>query len=1599
MNIDRFSSQLNKHWSSISRYAELPIDEGNRADVNPSRASVEPPRPSAQGARANAQRSQQDKLKFEPKTLLRDEEGNPQKGKFDKDFSLGTAEKEPIMPHNSPDSAFPRRKRRKRVQMEPNLPAQKQRSLNTPTIPSREIQSPPTGFQKGARAGGQALTFQDQKAKEWQEKLPEANNIEAKPSDLRPPTPDIVVPGVQEVAEERVRGRQRAQELQRNRRNPDLNPPSRKTQRPINQQEGRQLPSQQGNQNIPTIPATSYQPQSRKKFQTSLEKRGLNRNVWETLSPDQREKLEQNIMSETRQDNRREDKLKQTINALNNLFSNQPSEGKSQQEAAKLASESDLVPPPSDFYQEQPESPDIYVDRDRQPQQEQAPSERLPFPDPSQVGKAPDTRSGEIGNAEARRPRKADISPDGMQGQFSDAEETRGQPADGPAQQPEQLADQPAEQDVVDAEAVVDQRPVSEKMLDDDFDAWEIKPDLTDKEFKETFGKTRGGMEREAHSMRRKKRILQFNRENRVMRDKDRAATRRWRRAMSKNTGALTGGLTNILGNFFINRSEQQNHARRIQFNEYMQQFDTEFVQRQADRSEANLAAKSNPLEPGGTYTESQFNAWYNQLPPDQQAVSADFLRQQFTIVPDGTAVDQSSQPKSVIDDLEDKLDARRPGDTGQPFDMSSIKPAAPAVHPHEENPELGEKAGQMLGDLADDELSRHDKDEILHHEQFENLHDSLKKQSALFMQQPYSPRGAESLARAARRLHLAGYETNVPVTVEGVKNLHKHNTYKTHTQNLFKRINRLNSLENQDKKSAEYRNLQNGIRIATKQIQDAGYGNLIDQTRQNLEELKEQQLNNKINSLFSLYQKYQEAVGLDKNAPVNHQTNINNLHSQFSSLVQSLQDETGEDIGELTSHLVANHPEIDDQDFRDLVDENSKPHQYVDVANSNLDKDEQTQLLEQMTTMGEEDEDEDQGQPIVSGEGQQLLSDFNVDVDGQINPPTSGSLEQDITPAVNVTTTEDDEDDPFVDDVDTAPVSSLSPSVQQPTAPPNGGAAVPVAPSPDEEIVEADEYGEDDEESNIQADLDDYNYRNNDQDEVNVEVEEADLQHPIARGLHDFLLRNNRDEDFWPASQLLARELDAGRLDEISNMDNEMFEGLVNGLLDQLDGGVINSAEEVPLSEDELESQQAHNAAVDRLVKDGMAEFYRLHTDNASQSDVMRYDPKDLVVNPERFQYKRNVDRKDGVTTDYKSTEEWNPFGGGVLLGWKDPEDGKMYVVNGHHRMEMAKRLNAPYVDVRPIEADSAKEARSIGALMNIMENQGTPLDTAAYMRETNSTLDDLKKVGLALKKSEIATAYNLSNLLDGLWQRVLDGNLQQNQASLIGGILPEGDQQEAFWKNHGKSVKEGMRLDNLERRLNITKSQLTQVDGKQQGGLFGEGQLEVKSPAFYDLLNKIETKAKKGMKTGKALQSGVTKEFAGDRNVLDDEQNAQQELANSRILKLGEMMGRKHEDEVFNDYQDQLTEAAIQIDNAPAKKANALLAEAVERIYKDIKFKMENAEDSMFYSAYGNALARISRQCVRRQFNIEQYMARKFTRQDHLQNRVAAFWEVELN
>ena len=86
--------------------------------------------------------------------------------------------------------------------------------------------------------------------------------------------------------------------------------------------------------------------------------------------------------------------------------------------------------------------------------------------------------------------------------------------------------------------------------------------------------------------------------------------------------------------------------------------------------------------------------------------------------------------------------------------------------------------------------------------------------------------------------------------------------------------------------------------------------------------------------------------------------------------------------------------------------------------------------------------------------------------------------------------------------------------------------------------------------------------------------------------------------------------------------------------------------------------------------------------------------------------------------------------------------------------------------------------------------------------------------------------------------------------------------------------------------------------------------------------------------------------------------------------------------------------------ISDQPSKDAKKLNASAAAELYQDfIEMAANVPEDSLHYSAYGEAIARISRECIARQFNISQYMTRPFTPQDHLVNRIAAFWELGVN
>ncbi|HQF98872.1 MAG TPA: JAB domain-containing protein, partial [Candidatus Aminicenantes bacterium] len=120
----------------------------------------------------------------------------------------------------------------------------------------------------------------------------------------------------------------------------------------------------------------------------------------------------------------------------------------------------------------------------------------------------------------------------------------------------------------------------------------------------------------------------------------------------------------------------------------------------------------------------------------------------------------------------------------------------------------------------------------------------------------------------------------------------------------------------------------------------------------------------------------------------------------------------------------------------------------------------------------------------------------------------------------------------------------------------------------------------------------------------------------------------------------------------------------------------------------------------------------------------VHRVAVKDIGAIPESLQFKLDVNA-EGIQKQLAG--EWNDLAAGNLLLWES-RDGKLYVANGHHRLELAKRLGVKEVNAQIIrEADGfdVNAARKIAAESNILEGKGTIYDHAEFFRQNRGSYD----------------------------------------------------------------------------------------------------------------------------------------------------------------------------------------------------------------------------------------------------------------------------------
>jgi hypothetical protein len=162
----------------------------------------------------------------------------------------------------------------------------------------------------------------------------------------------------------------------------------------------------------------------------------------------------------------------------------------------------------------------------------------------------------------------------------------------------------------------------------------------------------------------------------------------------------------------------------------------------------------------------------------------------------------------------------------------------------------------------------------------------------------------------------------------------------------------------------------------------------------------------------------------------------------------------------------------------------------------------------------------------------------------------------------------------------------------------------------------------------------------------------------------------------------------------------------------------------------------------------------------------------------PDRFQYKLGAQGEHGVTDALKGTQAWDPNAGTGILVWKDPEAGKVFVINGHHRLDIAKKLGVPQVETRFITAKNAEEARLIGATTNIKQGRGTSVDAAKVFRESGLTREALIAGGMPMKEKIASEGLALANLHEPIFKKVVNGDLSVPRGVMIGEGLSHPEQ-----------------------------------------------------------------------------------------------------------------------------------------------------------------------------------------------------------------------------
>ncbi len=207
------------------------------------------------------------------------------------------------------------------------------------------------------------------------------------------------------------------------------------------------------------------------------------------------------------------------------------------------------------------------------------------------------------------------------------------------------------------------------------------------------------------------------------------------------------------------------------------------------------------------------------------------------------------------------------------------------------------------------------------------------------------------------------------------------------------------------------------------------------------------------------------------------------------------------------------------------------------------------------------------------------------------------------------------------------------------------------------------------------------------------------------------------------------------------------------------------------------------------------------------------------LEVDPARFQFKSKADKITGVDSGNQIGGKWDPITAGNLYVWEDA-DGRKFVVNGHHRFQLANENQVEAVNAivdRETDGVTAEQARRNGILINIRDGQGDVIDYAQFVRGENMSEETARHEGI-LAREKGRLGFQIGRYAgDNLFDLYRSGNISDAKAAAVAEIARGDEATEAAGIRAARTMPAGQLKEFLKLLSKTPRQQNV------QGDLFG--------------------------------------------------------------------------------------------------------------------------------------------------------------------------------